>query len=114
MPLSLLANGLTAAVISCAAPHAGGHTWNPPEVLVEPSPFHGVNGLVIAGDNRLIAGSLFGGQVWSVDRSTGATQVLVDRPYGQSDDVAISPTGGIAWTSLKSPSSPVDFPCRPA
>ncbi|MCO7728725.1 SMP-30/gluconolactonase/LRE family protein [Brucella intermedia] len=100
MSSTLLMAGVAAAAISCGAPDEASHKWSPPEVLIQPSPFHGVNGLVVDDDNRLIVGSLFGGQVWSVDRSTGAAEIRVDAPYGQSDDVAISPTGGLAWTSL--------------
>jgi sugar lactone lactonase YvrE len=88
-----------AAVAACHAAR-GAHRWSAAEAFVGPSPFNGVHGLVIDHKDRLIAASFFGGQLWQVDRTTGAAKVLIDRPDGQADDVAIGPKGEMAWTSL--------------
>jgi sugar lactone lactonase YvrE len=99
---SLLTGSANAAqpnVMACPT-SSGGHGWGRAETLVPPSPFNGVHGLVMDNQNRLIAASLFGGQLWRVDKQTGAATVLVDRPDGQADDVAIGPKGEMAWTSL--------------
>jgi len=88
--------GLIADGGVCATPAR----WGAADVLVEPSPFNAVQGLTVDHEGRLFAASIFGGQIWSIDRATGATKVIVDRPEGQSDDIAFGPHGEMAWTSL--------------
>lgn len=99
MTISLLANGLMAAVLACM-PGGGTNHWSAATTIMAPTPFNGINGLAFNHEGQLLAGSLFGGQLWAIDTETGATRVVIDRPLGQSDDVAISPKGGTAWASL--------------
>ena len=73
--------------------------WAAPEVLVAPSSFHGVHGLAVDAKGRLLAGTVVGGSMWEVDRTTGATKVFIAAPEGEADDIAIGPNGEMAWTS---------------
>lgn len=83
------------------APRATGPTaWSAPEVLVKPSSFHGVHGLAIDAQGRLLAGTVVGSEMWEVDRQTGAAKVFIGAPEGEADDIAIGPKGELAWTSF--------------
>jgi sugar lactone lactonase YvrE len=73
--------------------------WAAPEVLVPPSPFHGVHGLAIDPQGRLLAGTVVGNDMWEVDRKSGAARVFIAQPQGEADDIAIGPKGELAWTS---------------
>jgi sugar lactone lactonase YvrE len=73
--------------------------WAAPETLVKPSALHGVHGLAIDSNGRLLAGTVVGNDMWEVDRQTGKAQVLIASPEGQADDIAIGPKGELAWTS---------------
>jgi len=74
-------------------------TWSAPEILVPGSSFHGVHGLAIDAQGRLLAGTVVGSEMWEVDRNTGAAKVLIPAPEGEADDIAIGPKGELAWTS---------------
>ena len=74
-------------------------TWRV-EVLVPPSPLHGVNGLQFAADGALIAGSMSSGQILRVDRTTGTVEQLVGPPRGIADDLAIGPDGTLVWSTM--------------
>ncbi|GAA6140334.1 hypothetical protein [Hydrogenophaga sp. 5NK40-0174] len=74
-------------------------SWAAPQVLVPPSNFHGVHGLAVDRKGRLLAGTVTGGEMWVVDRKTGASEVFIAGPEGESDDIAIGPRGEMAWTS---------------
>lgn len=99
-----------AALVTMAAPLAGRadeanpRTTRPPayyeaQPLVRPSSFHGVHGLAIDAQGRLLAGSVVGNAIWEVDRLNGAARVLIDAPEGQADDIAVGPQGELAWTN---------------
>ena len=74
-------------------------TWDLPEVIVPSSSFHGVHGLAIDAQGRLLAGTVVGSEMWEVDRTTGAAKVFIPSPEGEADDIAIGPKGELAWTS---------------
>ena len=74
-------------------------SWAAPEPLVAPSSFTGVHGLAVDQQGRLLAGSVVGNAIWTVDRQTGAARILVGGPEGQADDIAIGPKGEMAWTN---------------
>lgn len=99
MGFSTLLTALAAVAGVCPGP-AADHRWDAAQTFVQPSPFNALQGLVIDHRGRLLAASVFGGQIWIVDRSTGAAKVLVDQPDGQADDIAIGRHGEMAWTSL--------------
>jgi len=73
--------------------------WGEPQVLVPGSSFHGVHGLAIDKQGRLLAGTVVGNDTWEVDRSTGAAKVFIPAPAGEADDFAVGPKGELAWTS---------------
>jgi sugar lactone lactonase YvrE len=74
-------------------------TWSAPEVVVAPSSFHGVHGIAIDAQGRLLAGTVVGSEMWEVDRTTGTAKVFIPAPEGEADDIAIGPKGELAWTS---------------
>src|SRR3954447_2858851 len=78
---------------------ASGHTWSAPEVVVAASAFHGVHGLALDAQGRLLAGTVVGSEMWEIDRNTGAAKVFIPAPEGEADDIAIGPKGELAWTS---------------
>jgi len=82
-----------------ALPASRPSAWSAPEVLVPASQFHGVHGLAIDKQGRLLAGSVVGYSMWEVNRSTGASRVLIDAPEGQADDIAVGANGELAWTN---------------
>jgi len=75
------------------------HAWSAPEVLVPGSSFHGVHGLTIDAQGRLLAGTVVGSEMWEIDRATGAAKVFIPAPEGEADDIAVGPKGELAWTS---------------
>ncbi|GGC88932.1 Vgb family protein [Chelatococcus reniformis] len=70
------------------------------EVLVPGSAFHGVHGLAVDQEGRLLAGSVVGQAVYEVDRGNGTAKVVVGPPMGMADDIAVAPDGTIAWTGF--------------
>jgi sugar lactone lactonase YvrE len=88
----------TAPVASAARARPSG--WAAPEVMVAPSSFHGVHGVAIDKQGRLLAGTIVGHDMWEVDRTTGAAKVFIAAPEGEADDIAIGPKGELAWTSF--------------
>ena len=86
---------LSACAISPSSPTG----WATPEAVVAPSSFSGVHGLAVDKLGRLLAGSVVGNAIWTVDRQTGAASILIGGPEGQADDIAIGPKGEMAWTN---------------
>ncbi|MCA6328155.1 MAG: hypothetical protein IM649_02420 [Phenylobacterium sp.] len=85
------------SLLTAAGAEAGG--WAPPQAVVPPSALHGVHGLAVLDDRRVLAGTVVGNDMWQVDRATGAAKVYIPAPEGQADDIAIGPRGELAWTS---------------
>lgn len=69
------------------------------ETLVGPLPFLGVHGLVVTADGELLAGSVVGQSLSSVDIETGHVARMIGPPEGMADDIAIAPDGTLVWTS---------------
>jgi sugar lactone lactonase YvrE len=93
-----IAPGAAAAPSADARARPSG--WNAPEVIVAPSSFHGVHGVAVDKQGRLLAGTIVGHDMWQVDRTTGAAKVFIAAPEGEADDIAIGPKGELAWTSF--------------
>lgn len=70
------------------------------EVLVPGSQFHGVHGLAVDTQGRLLAGSVVGQGIYEVDRATGSARLMIGAPLGEADDIAIAPDGTMAWTAF--------------
>lgn len=95
----LYALGLSLGLAACSTAPTRPASWSPPETVVSPSAFHGVHGLAVVDDVRLLAGTVVGNDMWEVDRANGAARVYIPAPEGQADDIAIGPKGELAWTS---------------
>lgn len=89
----------TAGGTAAAQPAVPAHSWSAPEVLVAPSAFHGVHGVAIDSQGRILAGAVVGSEMWEVDPKTGTAKVFIPAPEGEADDIAIGPKGELAWTS---------------
>lgn len=70
------------------------------EVVVPPSAFKGVHGLAVDQQGRLLAGSVVGSSIYQVNIDTGEVQTFIGPDQGQADDIAIAPTGAMAWTAF--------------
>lgn len=70
------------------------------EAITGPSPFHGIHGLTVTPDGRLLAGSVVGATLYEIDRTSGAVTVAEAPPHGMADDVEEGPDGTIAWTAF--------------
>jgi len=91
---------LLSAAFSLAASSILADGYKAPETVLPPSAFTGVHGLAIDSQGRLLAGTVLGNQIWSVDQASGEASVFVDGPVGQADDIAIGPKGELVWTSF--------------
>lgn len=97
--LTLCATAAALLLSACAITPSSPAGWAAPEALVAPSSFTGVHGLAVDRQGRLLAGSVVGNAIWTVDRQTGAASILIGGPEGQADDIAIGPQGEMAWTN---------------
>ena len=90
---------LSIVLVSCA--HEGTVTTRyQVDQLAGPSPFHGVHGLAVAPDGTLLAGSVVGQAIYSVDIASGEVRTLIGPPDGMADDIAFGPDGIMAWTGF--------------
>lgn len=70
------------------------------EALTGPSPFHGIHGLTVTPEGRLLAGSVVGATLYEIDQETGDVTVAEAAPTGMADDVEQGPDGTLAWTAF--------------
>ena len=90
---------LTLPLLSACGPDRADEVWTS-SVVVDGSPMRGVHGMAFGPDGRLYVTSVVGQQIYAVDVDTGAIEVVVDAPAGESDDVAFAPDGTMAWTAI--------------
>jgi sugar lactone lactonase YvrE len=91
-------NGFFASVISVViSAHAFAAGYKT-EVIVPPSPMHGVHGLAFGPDGALYAASLTGHSIYRIDIKSGEVTTYVGTPKGTADDLAFGPDGTLAWT----------------
>jgi sugar lactone lactonase YvrE len=88
-----------ASVLALSAPVAWAGDATVSE-LVGPSAFHGIHGIAVAPDGKLLVGSVVGQAIYTVDPDTGATSELIGPPNGMADDIAFAPDGTMAWTGF--------------
>jgi len=91
--------GLAAATISASAEPQLADGWTL-EPVTGPSPFHGIHGLTVTPDGRLLAGSVIGATLYEIDPDSGAVTIAEPAPHGMADDVEQGPDGTIAWTAF--------------
>lgn len=72
------------------------------ETLVPGTPMKGIQGLAWGPDGMLYAAALTPQTIHRVDPRTGAVELLIDAPAGESDDVAVGPDGTLVWTAMRS------------
>lgn len=94
--ITILAGALTVA-LTASVVHGADATVSE---LVGPSAFHGIHGIAVAPDGKLLVGSVVGQAIYSVDPDTGATSELIGPPNGMADDIAFAPDGTMAWTGF--------------
>lgn len=70
------------------------------EAVTGPSPFHGIHGLTVTSEGKLLAGSVVGRAIYEVDRETGETSIFEGPPEGMADDLEEGPDGTLAWTAF--------------
>jgi sugar lactone lactonase YvrE len=70
--------------------------------LVPGGPLHGAKGIEFGPDGGLYVCSVYAQSIYRVDVESGAVDVAVGAPHGESDDVAFGPDGMMAWTALPS------------
>ena len=82
--------------------------------LVGPSAFHGIHGIAVTPEGKLLVGSVVGQAIYEVDPDTGANSIYIAPPTGMADDIAFAPDGTIAWTGfltgkvfLQAPGGPI-------
>lgn len=66
--------------------------------LVGPSAFHGIHGIAVAPNGKLLVGSVVGQAIYEIDPVTGANHELIGPPNGMADDIALASDGTMAWT----------------
>lgn len=96
MKRTALAAWLGILAAGCGEPQSS-QPWTKTE-FAGPSPFHGLHGLAIAPDGNILAGSVVGQTIYSVDPATGAVSEKLGPPNGMADDIAFGPDGVMAWT----------------
>ena len=70
------------------------------ERIVEGCGLHTANGLAFGPDGRLYVASVMGESIFALDVASGAVEVAVGPPQGESDDLLFTPGGGMIWTAL--------------
>lgn len=70
------------------------------DVVVPPSPFHGVHGITVTPAGEILVGSVVGQAIYRVDPRTGAVTEAIGPPEGMADDLEVGPDGTLAWTAF--------------
>lgn len=70
------------------------------EAITAPSPFHGIHGITVTKEGKILAGSVVGSAIYEVDRDSGATSIYEGPPEGMADDLEEGPDGTLAWTAF--------------
>lgn len=93
---ALIAIGLALAACGEDAPKSEG-----PEQITSPSPFHGIHGITVDNEGRVLAGSVLGSAIYEVDPASGETSIFIAPPLGMADDLEQGPDGSLAWTAFQ-------------
>lgn len=70
------------------------------EAVTGPSPFHGIHGITVTKDGKILAGSVVGRAIYEVDPESGAASIYEASPAGMADDLEEGPDGTLAWTAF--------------
>ncbi|MDP1628369.1 PQQ-binding-like beta-propeller repeat protein [Parvibaculum sp.] len=88
-----------AAVIALAAACSDKEEYAQ-ETVTPPSPFHGIHGITVTKEGRILAGSVVGRAIYEVNGETGETGIYEGPPEGMADDLEQGPDGTLAWTAF--------------
>lgn len=70
------------------------------ETVTPPSPFHGIHGITVTEEGRILAGSVVGRAIYEINGETGETKIHEGPPEGMADDLEQGPDGTLAWTAF--------------
>ena len=70
------------------------------EAVTGPSPFHGIHGITVTKDGKILAGSVVGRAIYEVDPKRGTASIYEGPPVGMADDLEEGPDGTLAWTAF--------------
>src|SRR3989338_5471964 len=70
------------------------------EAVTGPSPFHGIHGITVTKDGKILAGSVVGRAIYEVDPESGTASIYEASPAGMADDLEEGPDGTLAWTAF--------------
>lgn len=70
------------------------------EAVTGPSPFHGIHGITVTKDGKILAGSVVGRAIYQVDPTNGTVSLYEAPPNGMADDLEEGPDGTLAWTAF--------------
>ncbi len=84
-------------VAACSDSDEGSYTL---EAVTAPSPFHGIHGITVTKDGKILAGSVVGSAIYEIDRTSGETSIFEPAPEGMADDLEEGPDGTLAWTAF--------------
>lgn len=70
------------------------------ETVTQPSPFHGIHGITVTREGKILAGSVVGRAIYEVNAETGETSIYEGPPAGMADDLEQGPDGTLAWTAF--------------
>ncbi len=84
-------------VAACSEENGGSYTL---EAVTAPSPFHGIHGITVTKDGKILAGSVVGSAIYEIDRQSGETSIFEPAPEGMADDLEEGPDGTLAWTAF--------------
>lgn len=92
-------SALAAAILLALAACSDGDEYTQ-EAVTGPSPFHGIHGITVTKEGKILAGSVVGRAIYEIDRDTGATSIFEGSPEGMADDLEEGPDGTLAWTAF--------------
>lgn len=70
------------------------------EAVTGPSPFHGIHGITVTKEGKILAGSVVGSAIYEIGRESGTTRIHEGPPQGMADDLEEGPDGTLAWTAF--------------
>ncbi len=70
------------------------------DAITAPSPFHGIHGITVTKEGKILAGSVVGRAIYEVDKETGEASIFEGPPHGMADDLEEGPDGTLAWTAF--------------
>ncbi|MBC7101658.1 MAG: hypothetical protein H5U13_00305, partial [Parvibaculum sp.] len=96
--MKILKRAAAVAVILMGATACSDSNEYVQEAVTGPSPFHGIHGITVTKDGKILAGSVVGRAIYEVDPESGTASIYEASPAGMADDLEEGPDGTLAWT----------------